>query len=65
METFLCINLKDFHENQKDSETTTQIKFIISVSQEQAEKDIHSMYPEIPWFVVSKSYCDKRIVYKS
>lgn len=60
--TFLCINLHDFHSNQNGAETTTQIKFLAAKNQEKAEETIHRMYPEIAWFVVPKSYCDKRIV---
>lgn len=62
MKSYLCINLKDFHSNQNGAETTTQIKFLESSNQEQAEKDIHNLYPDTPWFVVPKKYCDDRIV---
>lgn len=59
---FLCVNLKDFHENQNGAETTTQIRFINSKNQEQAEKDISHMHPETAWFVLPKKYCGNKIV---
>lgn len=64
--TFLAINLKDFHANQNGkAETNTQIKFISAISLDKAITHINTLYPEIPWVVISKTYFDEHIVYRT
>lgn len=64
MSVYLCINLKDFHNNQNEKAmTNTEIRFINAKDQDDAEKKCHRWYPSTPWFVISKKYCDKHIVY--
>lgn len=60
--TFLCINLNDFHANQKDAGTTTRILFLSANNQKEAEKTIQRLRPESAWIVIDKNYADKHIV---
>lgn len=62
MKTFLCINLNDFHTNQKDASTTTKIEFISARTQKEAEDTIHKLRPNTAWFVIDKAYADSHIV---
>ena len=65
MKTYLCINLKEFHENQKNRKepgTTATILFIEAKNQEDAQAFIHKLHPETAWFVIDKHYADQRIV---
>ena len=63
-QTFLAINLRDFHRNQNGNpETTAQIRFISAKNSEEAKQAIHRLYPDTAWFVIQKSYCDNNIVY--
>ncbi len=61
---YLCINLNEFHANQKDVEcgTRTTIKFVSASNQQKAESIIHELYPKTAWFVIDKAYADKRMV---
>ena len=59
--TFLCINLNDFHTNQKGAGTTTEIKFLSAYNQKEAEEMIHRLRPANAWFVIDKAYADKHI----
>ena len=62
---FLAINLNDFHSNQNEAETKTQIKFISAISLEKAISHVNSLYPDIAWVVIPKKYFDEHIVYRT
>lgn len=62
---FLAINLDDFHANQNEAETNTQIKFISAKSLSKAEQHMKTLYPDTPWVVISKKYFDEHIVYRT
>lgn len=62
---YLAINLNDFHANQNEGETNTQIKFLLAGSLDKAIQHINTLYPEIPWVVIPKTYFDEHIVYRT
>ena len=62
--TYICIDLDEFHENQKDAETKASIKFISAKNTEGAKRAISLLYPNKAWTVIPKTTIDKNIVSK-
>ena len=62
---FFAINLNDFHANQDGAETNTQIKFISAISLKKAQEHVRTLYPDIPFVVITKKYFDEHIVYRT
>ena len=65
-QSYLAINLSDFHQNQNgDALTLAEIRFISAKNIEAAKAFIHRLYPNEAWGVVPKNTMDKNIVYKN
>ena len=65
MKSYIAINLNQFHSNQKDAGTTTDLKFILAKNIEEAKKTVKNLYPNEAWAVITKNSIDQNIVYKS
>ena len=64
-QSYLAVNLADFHQNQKKGEpqTTAEILFIAAKNVEAAKKHVRQFYPDNAWGVIPKKTLDNNIVY--
>lgn len=63
-QSFIAINLDDFHANQAHAATTAQILFIDAESVEGAQEHLKRFHPWYAWAVIPKTVFDSHIVYK-
>ena len=64
MKTYLAINLNDFYKNAKDSQTTTQLRFIKAKNMKKARSLIRLNYPDNDWSLVPEDCFNRHIVLK-
>ena len=64
-QTYMAVNLSDFHQNQKEARTVVEIHFIGAKNMDAAKALIHRLYPNEAWGVIPKRTMDKNIVTKN
>jgi len=65
-QTYLAINLSDFHQNQNGNAlTVAEIRFINAKNVESAKAHLREFYPNEAWGVVPKRTMDQNIVTKN
>lgn len=64
MQTYIAMNMNDFHMNQKEgvAGTSVELVFISAESIDKAKAYIRHSRPERAWGVIPKSTIDKNLV---
>ena len=58
-ETFIGINMNQFHENQAEAKTTVDLRFVKANTAEEAKDFFKRHYPGVAWSVIRKATVDK------
>ena len=61
--TFICINLNDFHKNQRGPKTTAEMVFIDSKDENECKYMLAQLYPNQAFSVIRANYINKHIKY--
>ncbi len=61
--TFICINLNDFHNNQKGAKTNAEMIFIDAKDEKECKDILRCIHPNKAFSIIRGKYINKHIKY--